>query len=376
MQINPHAKAQRCKVTFLFAPQGEWPLVKRGLPGPLRLCVNLLFISLLTACSQPQKLYQDQFLAFGTVISLSTWGASEAQNSEASRLIREDFARMHDTWHAWKKGGLLGEINQNIAMGKATTLSAEAAALLQQTATLSRQSNHRFNPAIGKLIALWGFHSEAWTGPPPLQSEIDSLLQSNPTLESLIFENGTLRSSSPDVKIDLGGIAKGYAVDRAIEQLKQLGIEHAIVNTGGDLRAIGSRGARHWNIGIRAPDGGEPVASIQPQGDESIFTSGDYERMFEYEGTRYHHIIDPKRGWPASGTRSVTVIHSSATVADAAATALLVAPPEERATIAQQMGIEQLLIIDAAGIYHISDAMRSRITFLQHPPQIEKVILE
>jgi thiamine biosynthesis lipoprotein len=340
------------------------------------LSLPLLLVTLLLGgCERAPTLYQDQFLAFGTVVSLSIWGASDPQNAEASRLIRADFARMHDTWHAWKAGGLLGEINQNIAQGKSTPLSAEAIELLQRSATLSRQSNHLFNPAIGKLIALWGFHSEQWQGPPPPQGAIDALLQSHPTLDTLQFDNDSVGSSNPAVKIDLGGIAKGYAVDRAIEQLKQLGIQHAIVNTGGDLRAIGARGERHWNIGIRAPDGGEPIASLQPQGDESIFTSGDYERMFLYQGRRYHHIIDPHSGWPASGTRSVTVIHPSATTADAAATALLVAAPEARATIARQMGIEQLLIIDEAGTYHLSEPMRARITFLQQPPQIEKVVI-
>ncbi len=336
----------------------------------------LLFpLLLLLSCSRAPSLYQDQFLAFGTVVSLSIWGASEAQNAEASRLIREDFAVMHDTWHAWKRGGLLGEINQNLSEGKSTPLSAEAAELLQQTAELSHQSNHLFNPAIGKLVALWGFHGEEWKGPPPSKNEINALLQSNPTLDSLQFENGTITGTNPDVKIDLGGIAKGYAVDRAIEQLKQLGIEHAIVNTGGDLRAIGAKGERDWNIGIRSPDGGEPIASLQPQGDESIFTSGDYERMFEYQGKRYHHIIDPRSGWPATGTRSVTVIHSSATIADAAATALLIAAPKERATIARQMGIEALLLIDDAGVYHLTPEMEQRLTFLNEPPQIQPLLV-
>lgn len=339
----------------------------------LRLCVFALSVSLLSSCSRPPSLYQDQFLAFGTVVSLSTWGASETQNREASRLIREDFSAMHDTWHAWKKGGLLGEINHNISIGEVTPISTEAAELLQQSADLSRQSNHLFNPAIGKLVALWGFHSEEWQGPPPSQEVIAPLLQSAPTLDDLQFHQGTVQSRNPDLKIDLGGIAKGYAVDRAIEQLQKLGIEHAIVNTGGDLRAIGARGERHWNVGIRAPDGGDPVASLQPQGDESIFTSGDYERMFTYQGTRYHHIINPQTGWPASDTRSVTVIHSSATIADAAATALLVATPEQRATIAEQMGIRYVLLIDQQGAYHMSKPMEQRITLLQEPPTTHRL---
>ncbi len=351
-----NAKTQSSKIIYAAAP---W-----------RLCTLALTAFLLTGCSQPQEFYQDQFMAFGTIVSLSTWGASEAQNTEASRRIREDFTAMHNTWHAWKKGGLLGEINHNISTGASTPISDEAAELLQQSAKLSQQSNHLFNPAIGKLVALWGFHGENWQGPPPSQTAIEPLLQSAPTLDDLQFHEGTIRSNNPDIKIDLGGIAKGYAVDRAIEQLQQLGIEHAIVNTGGDLRAIGARGERHWNIGIRAPDGGDPVASLQPQGDESIFTSGDYERMFTYEGKRYHHIIDPRNGWPASGTRSVTVIHPSATVADAAATALLVAAPEQRTTIAEQMGIRYVLLIDQQGEYHMSKPMEQRITLLQEPPTI------
>ena len=334
---------------------------------PLRLCVSLLLLTALTGCERTPALYQDQFLAFGTVVSISTWGASETQNREASRLIQEDFAAMHNTWHAWKSGGLLGEINQNIADGKPTFTSTEAIELLQKSATLSRQSNHLFNPAIGKLIALWGFHGEAWKGPPPPQAEIDRLLKSAPTLDDLQFESNSLSSRNPDVKIDLGGIAKGYAVDRAIQQLKRLGIENAIVNTGGDLRAIGERGERNWNIGIRSPDNQQPIASLQPEGDESIFTSGDYERMFLYENRRYHHIINPATGWPAPGARSVTVIHSDAMTADAAATALLIAPTDQRATIAQQMGIKNLLIIDEQGTLHLSQTMAKRIQLLETP---------
>ncbi len=355
--------------------RGRLPGPRHRPPTPLQQVIIVLIAIAIGGCERPPSLYQDQFLAFGTVVSISIWGGSEQQNREASRLIREDFAAMHDTWHAWKKGGLLAEINQNISDGKETTLPEEAITLLQQTATLSRQSNGLFNPAIGRLVALWGFHGETWNGPPPPQEKIDQLLQSNPTMDDLDLPNGTIRSGNPMVRIDLGGIAKGYAVDRAVEQLKQLGIEHAIVNTGGDLRAIGSRGGRHWNIGIRAPDGGEPIASLHPQQDESIFTSGDYERMFLYQGKRYHHIIDPRSGWPASGVRSVTVIHPSATTADAAATALLVANAEERTQIARQMGIKALLLIDDTGTYHISEGMRQRIQFLKEPPSIKKVVL-
>ncbi len=343
--------------------------------GGLHLFTTLLLLALLTGCDSSPKLYQDQFLAFGTVVSISIWGASEEQAAEASRQIRQDFEAMHNTWHGWKEGGLLGEINQAIAEGKPITIPDEATALLERSRKLSRESEYLFNPGIGKLVALWGFHGEEWSGPPPPEADISRLLSAAPSLDTLQLQDGTLRSSNRELKIDLGGIAKGYAIDRAITQLNRLGINNAIVNTGGDLRAIGSHGERSWNIGIRSPDGGDPVAALQPQGDESIFTSGDYERMFLHQGRRYHHIINPATGWPASGTRSATVIHSDAVTADAAATALLIASPEQRARIAAQMGIQHVLIIDEEGVYHMTQAMERRLS-LQQEEGLQIRILE
>ncbi len=282
---------------------------------------------------------------------------------------------MHNTWHGWKEGGLLGEINQAIAEGRTIPIPDEATALLERSRELSRESQYLFNPGIGKLVALWGFHGEEWSGPPPPEADIDHLLSSTPSLDNLQLQDGTLQSSNRQLKIDLGGIAKGYAIDRAVSQLKALGINNAIVNTGGDLRATGNRGDRPWSIGIRNPDGGDPVAALQPDGDESIFTSGDYERMFLYRGQRYHHIINPDTGWPASGSRSATVIHPDAVTADAAATALLVASPQQRARVAAAMGIQYVLIIDEAGVYHMTEAMQRRLS-LQQEEGVQIQLLE
>ncbi|MBL6969288.1 MAG: FAD:protein FMN transferase [Gammaproteobacteria bacterium] len=330
-----------------------------------RLTLSFFTLLILTGCERAPEVYRDQFLAFGTIVSISIWDSSEEQSLKASRVIRDDFAAMHDTWHAWKRGGLLSEINQAFADGAPIQIASEASSLLKKTALLSRQSGALFNPAIGNLIALWGFHGEEWSGPPPSQEEIDILIQNSPSMDGLQFNNGTVSSNNRNIKIDLGGIAKGYAVDRAITKLKSLGIKNAIVNTGGDLRAIGNRGESAWSIGIQSPDGKGAIASINPQNDESIFTSGDYERMFIYAGKRYHHIINPKTGWPATGARSATVIHSDAMVADAAATAMLIASPEERSMVAAQMGIRYVLVIGEDGIFYMTTEMQDRLHFQQ-----------
>ena len=131
------------------------------------------------------------------------------------------------------------------------------------------------------------------------------------------------------------------------------------------MRAIGSRAGTPWRIAIKKPTGTGVLGVIKTDTDESIFTSGDYERNFVHEGVRYHHIIDPRSGYPVEGVSSVTVIHADATTADAAATALFVAGPKDWHRIARQLGIKYVLMIDAEGTLHMNPAMQDRIELLE-----------
>jgi len=167
------------------------------------------------------------------------------------------------------------------------------------------------------------------------------------------------------VQLDVGAFAKGYAIDQAIALLQRHGINNAIVNAGGDLRAIGQRGQRPWRIGIRHPQQPGIIAALEIQGNESVFTSGNYERFYQHEGQRFHHIIDPRSGYPGNDTLSVTVIHSNAATADAAATALLIAGPQHWRTIARQMGIDQAMLVDKQLTVHMTPAMSRRVKLKQ-----------
>jgi thiamine biosynthesis lipoprotein len=322
----------------------------------------------ISACSREPALHQDNFFAFGTPVTVMVAGGDAHEVETAFAAIRADFAELHNTWHAWKKDGLLGEINDSIANQQAIPISIEAWSVLQRATELANASGHRFEPAIGKLVNLWGFHGESFSGPPPDPAAIAELVRTQPRMSDLSYQDGQLRSRNPAVQIDLGGIAKGYALDRAVAVLHAHAIEHAIVNTGGDLRAFGTHGSRQWSIGIRDPRPDHPpLARIEIQGDESVFTSGDYERMFEHAGKRYHHILDPQTGSPAQGLHSVTVIHRDAMTADAAATALLVAGPQDWREIAAQMGIEYVLAVDAQNTLHMTAAMRARLLDREAP---------
>jgi thiamine biosynthesis lipoprotein len=321
-------------------------------------------ICLLTACGRgpapDQRLHQSQLLSLGTLVDISLWDVDEASADSAIHAIDEQLQDFGHHWHAWLPGRL-HDINTALANGQSVELSDTELKLLRQATTLAEQSGQLFNPAIGRLIALWGFHSDAPEGPPPGKAAINRLVEQHPSMADLRFANHTLSTVNPMVQLDVGAFAKGFAVDEAIDLLKQRGINNAIVNAGGDLRAIGRHGDRPWRIGIRHPREPGVIAAVNTSGDESIFTSGNYERYYDYDGHRYHHIIDPRSGHPSQGTLSVTVINDNAATADAAATALMIAGPEDWIEVARRMGIDKAMLIDDQMTVYLTPAMQQRV---------------
>ncbi len=322
----------------------------------------LILAALITSgCEQQEEVIATRFLAFGTLIDLSIVGVSKEQAAAATAAIEKDFAQMHKAWHAWDPGPL-GRVNRLIATGTSFVVPPSVLEMIRHSKQLAIESEHLFNPAIGHLIDAWGFHSDDPEGhKPPHPEIIDQLLRQKPRMTDLELDGINLRSSNPNLKLDFGAFGKGFGIDLAIDHLRQMGIENAILNAGGDLRAIGSPRNRPWRIAIRHPSGKGALASVEVSGDESIFTSGDYERKFTWKGKTYHHIIDPRTGYPARGTSSVTVIHPEAATADAAATALFVAGPDNWYNIARKMGVKYVLLVDKTGTIHMNPAMQTRL---------------
>jgi len=240
--------------------------------------------------------------------------------------------------------------------------------VLEAAQRQSRASGGLFNPAIGALVALWGFHSDELPARPPPAERIRALLARRPAMTDLEIRGLRVRSRNPAVRLDFGGSAKGHAVDVAVARLQSLGVRDAMVDAGGDLRVIGRHGDRPWRIGIRHPRRAAVLASVALAPGEAIFTSGDYERYFIYRGRRYHHILDPRSGYPAAGAQSVTVIHDNGLDADAAATALFVAGPEAWPRVARAMGIRYVMMVAADGSVTMNPAMAERLRFEIDPP--------
>jgi len=328
---------------------------------------RLLFICtalFLSGCDSEPQTRQAKFFAFGTEIDVSLYDVDTEIANNTVDVLNQTFSNVNDDWHAWQPSTLTS-INLAISAGQPIAIEEDTAHLINLAKSLANDSQNLFNPAAGKLFELWGFHQDNWfeSHPPPNEVDINTWLANQPTMDDIQITDGKLSSSNNVVKLGFGAFAKGFAVDTAIEALQQQGISNAIVNIGGDLRAIGSHGQRPWIIGIRHPRKNGMVASIALKDDESVFTSGDYERFFQYKGKRYPHIIDPRTGYPADQATSVTVLHTNASIADAAATALFVAG-DNWPEIAAAMNIDHVMLVRPDGQIELSPLMEDGVRLI------------
>ncbi len=324
---------------------------------------------LLCGCEQPARQYDYSIFAFGTIINISIYGTDSKLADTAFAQLQLDFDRYHQHWSPWTTGDL-AQINNDLSEGRTVHLPDHLVPIIKTSFELSRQSDNLYNPTIGQLINLWQFHKyqEADIQPPDAK-RIQALLDKNPVMTDISLDkNGKLSSNNTAVLLNFGAFAKGYAIEREIQQLKKLGIKNAVINAGGDLSVIGKHGDRAWNIGIRDPRNDSVLASVEVENNESVFTSGDYERFYTFQGKRYHHILDPRTGYPTQDARSVTVIHPDAGRADAAATALFVAGSENWQSVAKNMQVRHVLLIDSEGNIHLTAAMQKRVKFLNKSP--------
>jgi thiamine biosynthesis lipoprotein len=319
---------------------------------------------LTSACEpRPEPVYKQQLFAFGTLIDISTHGANTAQARSAVQAVDTLYQKQHRDWHAWQRGAL-DDLNRAISAGESWQTDPSIVQLIHQGQTFERLSGGLFNPAIGELLALWGFQQDIPPeGKTPSPQHIRNWMSHKPSSLQLDINDTTVNSRNPHVRLDFGGFAKGHSVGKAVELLEHRGIQNLIVNAGGDLCLRGSRGGEPWRIGIRHPRGDGTLATLSLQGAHCVFTSGDYERYLTADGRRYHHILDPRSGYPAIGTRSVTVIANDPALADAAATAVFVAGAERWQAVAVSMGVSDVLRIDDQDVAWITPGLAEHLDF-------------
>ncbi|HET9463571.1 MAG TPA: FAD:protein FMN transferase [Thiobacillus sp.] len=322
----------------------------------------LVLLWTLVACSPPPPVQQQSYV-FGTLVEITV---VDDLGSRATPAISEVLARfddLHRTLHAWQPSEL-SRLNAALARGERAAVTPELAAMLRDAQGLAAQSDELFNPAIGGLIALWGFHSDAPQARVPDATAITGWVNQRPRMADLVIEDDTVSSANPAVQLDLGGYAKGRALDDAVAILKAHGIENALVNIGGNVIALGAHGDRPWRVGIQHPRQPGTLATLDLRDGEAIGTSGDYQRYFETAGRRYSHLIDPRSGWPAAGMQSVTVLVSgkqAGTRSDALSKPLFIDGAERLPGHASRLGVADYLAVDSAGQILVSPAMKARL---------------
>jgi FAD:protein FMN transferase len=322
-------------------------------------------IALATACAPGPEIETDRFFALGTVVELRFYNLGASERAAAGAHTRQilDAARLR--WSASDPDSELFALNRSLIDSGFADPSDDLATDLRSALDIAERSGGRFDPALGALVRAWGFHeNQRPPGPPPAATAIAALVADpldRPFYRRIDWDGGTI-NAPPGVTLDFGGFAKGLAAAEVATVLRERGVADAIINLGGDLVVLGSHGPRAWRIAIRDPASVRAIASLEAFDGEAVFTSGDYERGFDHDGRRYHHILDPSTGYPTQGLSSVTVVHPDAGLADAAATALLVAGPDGWRALADELEIDLVLTITPDGAIAMSDGMASRVT--------------
>lgn len=324
----------------------------------------LAILLFLTACSSEDRLYKTEGHVFGTTVSVTIYGGSQQRADLLGDEVLREFDRLHRKFHAWEPS-MLTALNDSIAKGQPFRADAEMVSLLKSAEKLSVRSGLLFNPTIGHLIRLWGFQKTDIGAQGPDDAEIRHWVDAHPSLSDLRYDGNTITSVNSAVMIDLGGYAKGYALDRAAMILREAHVKAALVNIGGNVIAIGQPGERPWQVGIRDPRGTGTVAQIALRDNEAIGTSGDYERYFMKDGKRRPHIIDPRTGYPIDLVASVTIIASGGRDpglrSDGHSKPLFITGPEGWQAMADKLDLKEVLMVDAQRQVHMTPAMRARI---------------
>lgn len=333
----------------------------------------VVFALLLAACEGREPLYQEQGYVFGTLVEVSVYGEDEARARAAVAAVMQEFQRLHDRLHAWQPSELSG-LNAAFARGESIAVSAELAAMLKDAAQLSERSGGLFNPAIGGLIELWGFHADEFGEVQPDEKLIAKWAKANPQMSDIQIAHGRARSKNRAVQLDLGGYAKGYALDLAAALLRKQGISNALINIGGNVIALGTHGDRPWRVGIQHPRKLGALATVALHDGEAIGTSGDYQRYFMVGDLRYCHLIDPRSGYPMQGVQAVTVLTRGARaglLSDVASKPLFISGVGGWREAARQMELPEAMLVDAQGTVHLTAAMQQRLEFTDNSLPVE-----
>ena len=349
-----------------------------------RWLLALALCSLLGACGQrteqAAKAHHYQWLLWHTPVELTVRVDPESQAADPDAVVaalRADWQTLERDWHSWKPSPL-SDANQAFAAGRSAPLPDSLQQLLIDSRPLYAASEGLFDPAIGGLVRLWGFHSEDYPllTPPPSAAELQQWLQQRPHLDQLERHGDLYLSRNPRLQLDFAAVAEGAALARGADILRAHGIEHALFNLGGDVLALGQAEGRPWRVAIEdplIPESGV-LADLPLQSGEGLFVSGGYRRFrLAVDGARLAHVLDPRTARPVHGNVLAAVVSDDPRRGDAGSTALLIAGPALMPRLLKRLQIDHALLLDDQDRLWITPALEQRLRWQRRPAQIQRV---
>jgi thiamine biosynthesis lipoprotein len=310
---------------------------------------------------------EEQRLAMGSLLHLTAWTSDDAATRAVFARVFAEFDRLEDLLSVWRDGSDVQRLNAAAGQGP-VAVHEDTRRVLHASRALSEATEGTFDITFGALADVWKFDHDQ-DGRVPTAAEIDARRPLVEYRQVHVDDGpGSARIGRPGMRVHLGGIGKGYAVDRAVTMLRAAGVRDFLVHAGGDMYAGGTNGEVAWRLGIQDPRGpaGEPFAYVDLS-DATFSTSGDYERFFEKDGVRYHHILDPRTGQPARGTRSVTVVTATATQAEGLSKGVFILGPDRGLALIERLPDAEAVIVTADNRVLISSGLRGRVT-VERPP--------
>jgi len=296
----------------------------------------------------------------GTIVEITFIGDNQKKAEKSALQAFQEIRRIEQLMSPTIEESDVFLINQS-AGRKWVRVSPETFYVIKKSIEISERSDGAFDITVGPLIELW--RTARTKGHPLSEEKLKRVLDLVDFKNIMISQDGKIFLKKEGMSIDLGGIAKGYAVDRAFDILRGLGYRNLIVNAGGDLKVGGMKFGEPWSIGIQNPRDKEKIIAKIKLSKGAIATSGDYEKYFIYQGKRYHHIINPRDGLPAEGCQSVSVLCKEGILADSMATAIFVLGPEKGFSLCQRTKGIDCLIIDREGKMVVTQGLKAIISF-------------
>jgi len=325
----------------------------------------LLFLP--SACTHHEdKIYQKSKILMDTLVTITVVSASESKADKSVDAAFAEIEKLEKLLNFYSAESEISLINRNAGLS-GVKVSSDVLRLVDKALYVSEKTEGSFDITIGPLTSVYDFHKRIRPEDGKIREKLALI-----NYRDLVIDNdkSTVYLKRRGMLIDPGGITKGYAADRAVETLKKQDIHAGIVAIAGDIKAFGLKpDGKPWKIGIRNPDAKgdrDDVMATVELTDMAISTSGDYERYFISNGEKFHHLLNPKTGYPAGGCRSVTVIAKEGVFTDAFATGIFILGPEKGMTVFEETGFSGIMI-DSRGVRHITPNLRGKIEFQENP---------